>query len=371
MKNKKNLIFFLPNFSEGGAGKSILKICNNLNHKKYKIIIFCLGKCYYRKQFNKNTKIYELNSKKTIFSFFLINEILKKNYDKKDTIFISNINYANVLSCIFVKLILNYKLFLIERTPLKELSTYYNIKDYFKKKIIFSLMKNLYRYANLVILNSKYSQYEFKNKIKCKSIFIYSPAIDKINQNKLIKKNYKKNNNDLNILSIGRLSVEKRFDLLIESMKFLKRKNTTLNIVGNGPELSKLKILIKKNKLQKIIKIKRFNQNYKKYFDKFNIFISTSDFEGFPNVVVEALNNNQLVLSRNSGGGIFDILLNGKLGKIINTSDPKIIANEIINFHKKLKTYALNNKLLKINLQNFTTNSVVKKFDEIFSKSNI
>jgi len=28
---KKNLIFFLPNFSSGGAGKSILNICKNLN----------------------------------------------------------------------------------------------------------------------------------------------------------------------------------------------------------------------------------------------------------------------------------------------------------------------------------------------------
>ena len=41
---KKNLIFFLPNFSSGGAGKSIFNICKNLNKKKYSIFILSLTK---------------------------------------------------------------------------------------------------------------------------------------------------------------------------------------------------------------------------------------------------------------------------------------------------------------------------------------
>ncbi len=370
MKNKKNIIFFLPNFSEGGAGKSILTICNNLNNKKYNIIIICLGKCYYKKEFNKKIKVYELNINKTIFSFNLIKKILKENFNKQNTIFISNMNYANVLSCIYIKLILNYKLLLIERTPLKELKTYYGVIDYIKKKIIYFLMKILYRFSDLVILNSKYTQIKFKNEIKCKSINIYSPALNVVKKNNMLKiKSFQKDY--LNILSIGRLSIEKRFDLLINSMRFLDKKKTKLNIVGNGSELPKLKYLINKYELQKVIKIKKFDKNYKKYFRKFDIFVSTSDFEGFPNIVVEALNNNKLILSRNSGGGIHNILLNGKFGKIIDTENPKIIANEIINLRKGYKKFYKNNILLKKNLQNFTTKIIVRQFDKIFSNNKI
>ncbi len=43
-------------------------------------------------------------------------------------------NYANALSCIFIKILINYKLILVERTPLKELYTYYGFIDYLKKK---------------------------------------------------------------------------------------------------------------------------------------------------------------------------------------------------------------------------------------------
>ena len=78
MKTKKiNLIFFLPNFSEGGAGKSILKICNKINHKMFNITIISIGKCYYKNLFRKDISIVQLNIKKTFFAFFDIVKILK------------------------------------------------------------------------------------------------------------------------------------------------------------------------------------------------------------------------------------------------------------------------------------------------------
>ena len=363
MNKKKNLIFFLPNFSEGGAGKSILKICNNLNKKKYRIIIICIGKCYYKKQFKTNTKIYELENQKTLFSFFDISKILKRYFDKKNTIFISNINYANVLSCIFIKIFLRYKLVLVERTPLKELFTYYNFQEYLKKKIIYFLMKNLYKFSNLVIINSNYNHKKFKNKINCKSVNIFSPSIENVNLSKFRKKTKK-----LRILTIGRLSIEKRFDLLIQSITFLKNTDVKLHIIGNGPFRDKLNNLVKEKNLSKIIKISNFTKKYKKYYQKNNIFISTSDFGGFPNIVVEAMNNNLQIISRESGGGIHDILLNGRLGKIIDTNSPKEIAEEIIKFNNNISFYKKNRKLVRSNINKFTTVNTSKKFAKVFSK---
>ena len=371
MNKKKNIIFFLPNFSEGGAGKSIVKISNGLNRNKFKPSIFCLGKCFYKNSFKKSTKIYEIKIKKTLFSFFNIIKILQKNFKKENTIFISNMNYANALSCIFIKLLSNYKLILIERTPLKELSTYYSLKDYVKKNVIYLIMKNFYRYSDLVILNSKFTQNQFKKKIKCKTVSIYSPSIDKINITDLKKTKNEIKFNKLRILSVGRLSVEKRFDLLIKSMKYLKDINVFLYIIGNGPEYSNLKFLINQNNLQQIVKIKKFDKNYKSYFKKNDIFISSSDFEGFPNIVVEALNNNLYVLSRDTGGGIFNILLNGKIGKIVDTSNPKDFAEQINKFLINIKYYQRNRKLVKQNLKNFTSKVIINKFNNLLQSSRL
>ena len=346
MNKKKDIIFFLPNFSEGGAGESIVKICNGLKRNKLRPSIICIGDCHYKNKLNKDTKIFEIKARKTIFSFIKIIKILENNFNKKNTIFISNMNYANALSCIFIKLLSKYKLILIERTPLKELSTYYSFLDFLKKKIIYFIMRNFYKFSDLVILNSKFTQNQFNQKIKCKTLNIYSPSIDKINFTNFKKIKIVTKKNKLRILTIGRLSVEKRFDLLIKSMKYLKNLNISLNIIGNGPEYSNLRFLIHQNNLQKIIQIKKFNKDYKKYFKKHDLFISSSDFEGFPNIVVEALNNNLYILSRNTGGGIFNILLNGKIGKIVDTDDPKVFARQITNFFTNIKYYQNNKKLV-------------------------
>ena len=41
---KKNLFFFLPNFSAGGAGKSILNMCKKINRKKFNLHIISIKK---------------------------------------------------------------------------------------------------------------------------------------------------------------------------------------------------------------------------------------------------------------------------------------------------------------------------------------
>ena len=48
---KKNLIFFMSDFSFGGAGNSISKLCLNLPKKNYHISVICIGICGYKKIF--------------------------------------------------------------------------------------------------------------------------------------------------------------------------------------------------------------------------------------------------------------------------------------------------------------------------------
>ena len=63
----KNLIFFLPNFNQGGAANSIKNLCLNLNKKKYRIFIVSLGNCTHKREFlANNIKVLELKSHRTL-----------------------------------------------------------------------------------------------------------------------------------------------------------------------------------------------------------------------------------------------------------------------------------------------------------------
>ena len=186
---KKKFFSFLPNFKPGGAGKSIYNLCKHLNKKKYDLFVISLGKNYYSKEFKKHgVKVFELGVRRTLLAFPSILKIISL-YSTKNTLFISNINYANVLSVIFLKILNSYKVALIERTPLAELDTFYNFKDFLKKKFIKLLMFFIYKKADLVISNSKYGCKTLSKYTRSRGEFIYPLLENKRGyKKKMIKK---------------------------------------------------------------------------------------------------------------------------------------------------------------------------------------
>ena len=69
VKEKKNLIIFLPNFTFGGAGNSVCSLINYLNNNEFTISVICIGNCQYKSLFNKKIHLYELKNKSLFLLF--------------------------------------------------------------------------------------------------------------------------------------------------------------------------------------------------------------------------------------------------------------------------------------------------------------
>ena len=284
---KINLVIFLSEFNLGGAGNSIFKLCKNLSKEKFNINILCLNKCFYKSELKKlGVNVYEISSKKTILAMPKVKKITEKIINNgSKSIFVSNIYYSNILSIIFLRS-LNMKIVLIERTPFEELFIYYGLIDKFKKIILRFLIKFTFNRADACVSNSKFISQKYNNYYNLKFSTIYPPSFEKSNYS-TEKKNYK--NKSLIFGIVSRLSKEKKIDDIINILPKLKRK-IFLKIIGDGPEKKKLKILTKKLKLNNQVSfLGSYNPNKIKFFFKyFDYFINSSDFEGFPNSVVEA-----------------------------------------------------------------------------------
>ncbi len=359
---KKNLIFFLPNFDAGGAGKSILNICKNLNQKKYKIYVISLKKNFYKKELMKYCcEVKEINKLKTFFSLFEIKNYFK-NFDKNKTLIISNINYANALFVVFFKIIHKYKIAVIERTPYQELNIYYGIRDFFKKLITKIMIKIFYKKADALIANSKKTAKDFEKIIKKDCQFVYPLTIEKkINVKRSV--NLKKS---VNLLTIARLSREKKLEDQINALGIINNRKFSLNIVGDGLLKKKLQKLI--DKLNVKIKIIPYsNKAKKKFLSRSDLYICSSDFEGFPNTVVEAINYGLPVLSSENHGGIKEILLNGKGGDFYEVGNIKDLSNKICNVVNNYKIRLKKNKKARDNLDRFSTSNI-KKYEKIFDR---
>ena len=159
----------------GGADTSLSRLINNLNNRDYQIDFITLKKN--NLNLKKKIKIIKLNSTRTIFSILKIRKMLKedKNNKFKKYIFLSNQNFANIIS-FFITYRLDWiKLCLVERNHLDEFKYNKNFKNF----IIKILIKFLYKYADKIIGISKKMSLDLKKFTKTNVETIYNPAFDK------------------------------------------------------------------------------------------------------------------------------------------------------------------------------------------------
>lgn len=368
MKNK--IIIFHPYPDFGGADRSLIRLINGLNNCE---IHFCsLRKPKYKKYIKKKINYKILKSKRTLFSIFelrkyVINETRSKNYYKY--IFISNQNFANIVSIISLASYRKIKIVLIERNHLIELSYYNNYLDKIKKKLIYFLIKKLYVKANAVIGISKNLSSDLGKLIKKNVYTIYNPAADKDIFEKKEFFNYKnyfrKLKNKKVILNVGRLANQKNQIFLLEAFRECLQTNRKLHlvIVGSGNKYYELKEFIKKNNLTKNVDIIKNISYLRDFYKRSNLFILTSIYEGFGNVLVEALKYKCPIISSNCLSGPKEILNNGEYGDLYKTEDKnrliilinkhfkneKILKKKSIAGFKELSKYSLKKNILNFN----------------------
>lgn len=124
------------------------------------------------------------------------------------------------------------------------------------------------------------------------------------------------------ILSLGRLSKEKRLDILLHIISRLKENGHDLKvaIVGDGDERERLVSLSKELSLEKYVEFIGFSKEVEKYYESSKIFLLTSEREGLPLTIVEAMSCGVPVVSSNVGD-IEDIISDGKNSFLVESFD--------------------------------------------------
>ena len=112
------------------------------------------------------------------------------------------------------------------------------------------------------------------------------------------------------IVSAGRLIPEKGFDLLIKAFKKVllnSSRDIKLLILGEGIERKKLENLIIEERLEGKVILKGFVNNVYPYFKHAKLCVVSSRVEGFPNVLLQMMSQNECVVSTLCAGGIEEI----------------------------------------------------------------
>lgn len=123
---------------------------------------------------------------------------------------------------------------------------------------------------------------------------------------------------DIAIGAVGRLEPQKRFDLLLEAFAVVhaRRPNTRLFIVGDGSQRNWLSQQIQALRLTKSCTLVGHASDVRPSHHAFDLFVQSSEYEGTPNAVLEAMALETPIVATDAGGTA-ELVQDGVHGRIL------------------------------------------------------
>lgn len=274
---KKSICFVLPSIAKGGAERVITVLSNEMVLKGHNVYILI---------FNDNQRAYELNPKIEVIEYktsyqrriknvlerlVFIRRFLKTH---KDTVIFAFLLTSIIYSTI-ASLFLTNKIVVCERNdPNNEPKSW---KGKFKRNICFRL-------AETCVFQTKDAKAYFPKSVQKKSKIIFNP----IKQDLPLRV---QSTDSRIIINACRLNPQKNLKILIDAFEMLiyDFPDYCLHIYGEGELREELINYILEKGLQKSIVIKEFSSDIFSEYMNACMFVSSSDYEGISNSMLEAL----------------------------------------------------------------------------------
>lgn len=378
---KRNVLFVVDEKRMGGVSVLLEDILNMINIKNYSIDVLVLH--------NNGSMLNNLPKD--------VNIIYGTSYFEAIDYTLKEVLKSGDFRCIYhkIKIILDMKIGNIKNTIIRErkkiLNKNYDVEIAFKDGFtaLFTIFGNSktkihwlhYEYKK-INPNAKYDKLFKRILPKFDKIIAVSEGVEQafnkiyhlenktsiipnlVNTDKIIKKSKEKSDvilskSDINFVSVGRLHIQKGYDILIEVVHDLNKsnflpKNFKLRIYGDGSEKFTLNSLIRKYHLEDKIYLLGKVMNPYKYVKNSDLFILPSRYEPFGLVIIESMTLGVPVLATENHA-TSKIIQNGKNGYITENSYQGIYEGlkyllenfqELKKYKKNLKEYKYDNSAI-------------------------
>lgn len=352
---KKKICFLgFSLFSIGGAQRVTISLANDLC-KEYETHLVSICEIENKNNYfiDKEVKVKSFGlpnnaqAREALKLFFKLKKYINEN--KIDVLFIAGSLPIPVVS--ILRPFINAKVVFCDHE---------NLSGRDKKSIIFRKIACII--SNKVVVLTNETMKDYKEKIgnyKNKFIQIYNSIDDSF-----LEKNIVCDINSKKILSVGRLSKEKGFDLAIDVAKkvFSNYPDWQWDIYGDGPEKEEILKKIRCDGLESNVFLKGSDPEVIKKYKDYSIFVLPSYREGFAVVLTEAKLNGLPVVSFDCSSGPSEIVTNGFDGFLVPCYDTEIMAKKICDLIENPLLRKNFSEHSKDNLSKFSKKIIIKKW---------
>ncbi len=325
------VLFRISKLGFGGAEQVFLSVANELYSNNRIEIVFVvdsdIGENVSTAR-NHGFRVTSLKASRTMKSILPLKRIIER--ERPDVIIsaYTDTNAACLISSFLSKF--KCKVIVSEHASLRE---HWAKKSKIKRLILTFYVAHIYRLSDRVICVSNGLKNQVSSLLKASVPVetIYNPVRFKP-QNKLTSCKY--GNETLRLVAVGRICEQKDYSTLIKAVQLVSKKVPVhLTIVGGvfcNNEAEMLKKLVSDLKVESCITFAGFSNDVNSYYSSANIFVLSSAWEGFGNVIVEAMAFGLPIISTDCNYGPAEILDHGRYGRLVPVSNSTEMAMAII-----------------------------------------
>ena len=312
-KKKLSITFLITSLCEGGAERGLMTLSEHYIKEGHNITILALAENNFYTIPKGVKMVYLSKMNDNAWGFWKLLYMpyqawrLKKYLDERDVFVVqSHLFRANFVNLISTMMGTKHAVQVVNHSVVSRF-----FKEGFSGKVNLALIRMLYPKADLIVHISKRMQSDF-NKFCFRTRnekVIYNPY----NIESIIEDSYEPiddfmfESHKRYLVTVGRLIPLKRFSDVIEAMDKLD-SDVELILLGDGSERDSLEVLVKRYALEDRVHFLGQVKNPFKYIRKSNIFILSSEVEGFPNVIIESMLCETIVISSDCLSGPREIL---------------------------------------------------------------
>ena len=328
----KKVSIFIPSLLGGGAERIMVILANEFCERGISVdLVLSKAVGPYLADIQPNIRIVNLNASRLIYSIFPLIKYIRKESPK---VMLTALNTSNIIAIIARILSgISFKLVISERAVS---SVALRDNPLMRAKLIPFLMRRFYKKADAIIAVSAGVADDLVNEYKqskSKVFIIYNPIvtsqlIDLSNEN--FHHKWFGNQDIPVILAIGRLTSQKNYPLLLNAFSLLLEiHDARLVILGDGQLKSNLEELAINLNIREKVSFPGFVINPFNWMKNASLFVLSSDYEGLPGALIQAMACGTPVVSTDCPSGPKEILENGKWGKLTPVGNVQLLLKAI------------------------------------------
>lgn len=347
----KKILFYINTIHQGGAARVMVNLANKFAEQGYPVFLVTSFNETNEYSLNDNVTRIFLEEKNTNQSFikknltrtYKLRQICKK--EKPDIIisFLPEPNFRAIIASMFLGI---RTLISVRNDPNRE----------YRSRINKIMARLLYPLASGCVFQTEDARAWFSKRIQKKSKIILNHVDEKF-----FKINFEGKRE--NIVTVGRLEPQKNHKLLIESFARIADKFPVdkLMIYGDGSQRQYLEQLAKKLGLDERIMFNGATLDIQDRIKNAKLFVLSSDFEGLPNALMEAMTLGLPVISTNCPCGgpkmLIDHNNNGLVVNMDNVGEMATAMERVLGNASFAESLSLNARSAS---KNFEPNKVFK-----------